>query len=1274
MNPKSITICLLACILCTVLVVPVTAFSDGGSPPDLVVSKIDLLSPLAPGGQVSVQVTCKNTGQAASGSFPIEGWIFSRPDYKFSMKMGTISAAGLGAGESATYTFSFTLPGNAPSGKYDIKVAADNSNYAGSGSITEANENNNEKWLVDVSGPSTPQGTPTPTPIPASTPVPCREYDFTTGNIGAVSNNPSKPLVLTFDASIRITSISNYHWNDGKGKSPGTIALQSSSGQVYGPWQARGSAGQGGVPDAYWTVEPGITLPAGTYTVVDSDPATWSHNSESGNRGMTAITYTPASCSGTQPVSTPTSAPVVTPTAYVPPPGSAADLWVREIIGPMTANAGSTISISASVGNNGNVATPAADLLYALVFTTDVKKAYVLGDSVTSQGFSAYASGTATRQVTIPDNVPPGNYYIGVWIDPDGKIPDSNPDNNLASNEPNFIMVRAPVVVATKAPVITQTRTPVQVIPTQVPVVTPTPLVVSTSVPVVSRTSTPIPISTATVTRTAQPASTPTPTITPDPVTGCYPLNGPMTITQSGTYCIDRDFSGLVKVKASDVTIKGNGHTISKSGEISGISAGDVYDSEKKTYTQLKGFTVEDVKFAGTGLSASNVDNIVVTRVTTSGINGFAGIYMFSCRGVTITDSMTEYGTLSDGRCYGIELRDVFDVVLKRNTLKSNTGDGVMLTGVSGLECTDNTFDGNSEAGLSIGAPVGSHISQPVYVEKNQDIHISDNTFRKNTMYGLGILDCPGAVIERNTFEEGGGGIVTWKDCTGMVIEDNIIRNNKGPAIIINYGTPGPCIIRDNIIDNNKSGEETSDGWGVTKNADGISLGGNGHTVTGNTITNNDVGIRIYWDAEKNIISNNKFVNRINFFAQGGVGPYGAKIAENTWNVRKTAGTNIMGGPYIGGNFWGQPDGKGFSQVTQDADGDGFCDHPYQLNEKNADALPLVDFKNPPKITRGSISVTSVPTGAAITLDGESRGVTPVTLSGILEGTHSITLKKSGYVDYTGTIVVKAGQTVQVDQKLTPVPPPTPTATKTPAPKPTSTAKPTAVVKTPTPAVQTPVATPTKQPTAVSQPTAVVIPTKTVKPPVTTLKPTTQVVITKTAAPPTQVPQNPCSPPAGSTFEERMAAAVFTETNKARAANGLPPLCWDPKIATVSKGFASAMAAAQNMPGDHNLPGNLWNDRSKTINGFGFAISSIRENIATGVSGNVYTDCNGPLHKVANTPEGIAEFVVDMWMNHDTCHNDGHRKNILASVTHIGVGVVKGSNGRYYIAQDFGAK
>jgi hypothetical protein len=51
------------------------------------------------------------------------------------------------------------------------------------------------------------------------------------------------------------------------------------------------------VPNAYWTVYPNVTLPAGTYTVIDSDPATWSHNAESSNRGFVRVEGYPADAS-----------------------------------------------------------------------------------------------------------------------------------------------------------------------------------------------------------------------------------------------------------------------------------------------------------------------------------------------------------------------------------------------------------------------------------------------------------------------------------------------------------------------------------------------------------------------------------------------------------------------------------------------------------------------------------------------------------------------------------------------------------------------------------------------------------------------------------------------------------------------------------------------------------------------------------------------------------------------------------------------------------------
>lgn len=110
---------------------------------------------------------------------------------------------------------------------------------------------------------------------------------FYNGNISFVYNQPTAPTVFQIDEPTFITRIQNYHWNFFQGKTPGTIALTDQDGTTWGPWQAYGSCGQGGVLNAYWSAHPMLTLPPGTYTVIDSDPATWAQNAGSSGQGFT---------------------------------------------------------------------------------------------------------------------------------------------------------------------------------------------------------------------------------------------------------------------------------------------------------------------------------------------------------------------------------------------------------------------------------------------------------------------------------------------------------------------------------------------------------------------------------------------------------------------------------------------------------------------------------------------------------------------------------------------------------------------------------------------------------------------------------------------------------------------------------------------------------------------------------------------------------------------------------------------------------------------------
>ncbi|MFH1859818.1 MAG: PEGA domain-containing protein, partial [bacterium] len=68
----------------------------------------------------------------------------------------------------------------------------------------------------------------------------------------------------------------------------------------------------------------------------------------------------------------------------------------------------------------------------------------------------------------------------------------------------------------------------------------------------------------------------------------------------------------------------------------------------------------------------------------------------------------------------------------------------------------------------------------------------------------------------------------------------------------------------------------------------------------------------------------------------------------------------------------------------------------------------------------GSLSITSVPSGANIFLDGtNTTKMTPATITDILSGTHTLNLTKDGYLDWSSTITVTSGETRYINGTLT---------------------------------------------------------------------------------------------------------------------------------------------------------------------------------------------------------------------------------------------------------------
>jgi hypothetical protein len=118
---------------------------------------------------------------------------------------------------------------------------------------------------------------------------------FENTNKKGVRNQPSEPTRFEIKQRHFITHIYTYHWNDGAGSTPGRVGLRSADGKVFGPWEVGATSGQDHAQNVNWVAEPNLVIPAGKYTVVDSEPQTWSQNPESGNAGFAIIKGHPIS-------------------------------------------------------------------------------------------------------------------------------------------------------------------------------------------------------------------------------------------------------------------------------------------------------------------------------------------------------------------------------------------------------------------------------------------------------------------------------------------------------------------------------------------------------------------------------------------------------------------------------------------------------------------------------------------------------------------------------------------------------------------------------------------------------------------------------------------------------------------------------------------------------------------------------------------------------------------------------------------------------------------
>lgn len=200
-------------------------------------------------------------------------------------------------------------------------------------------------------------------------------------------------------------------------------------------------------------------------------------------------------------------------------------------------------------------------------------------------------------------------------------------------------------------------------------------------------------------------------------------------------------------------------------------------------------------------------------------------------------------------------------------------------------------------------------------------------------------LDCQGHIID-------GDGIL-GDIGIGIYGTTNITIRN---CILTNWGNLGyigssaihmggsDCLIRDSIVNNNGGGIFIS-GWSTNNIIRKV-----------NITNNNQYGI-LSMSMIGNYIYNNLFNNTQNVI-------YLSNRFLNHWNTTKQIGTRIYSsGTEIGGNYWTNSLGNGYSDMCIDFNTDGFCDIQYYLYDYNIDYFPLSN-----KYTITSTTTTSTTT------------------------------------------------------------------------------------------------------------------------------------------------------------------------------------------------------------------------------------------------------------------------------------------------------------------------